>query len=302
MDEAVLVRQGNYSYASYRVFHAAVQRAQAALADTSASTATLRSAGESLTGMIAALAIDEGGPRVLEGEQSDEWSGGDLKNEANSGSGNLGGVRDGAWIQYKNLVFDVAPTTLAIRYASKYSPDGTPSSLQVRAGTPDGPVVGEALLPGTGSWGNWVTTHAEITDPEALVQARDVTFVFHAPDGQEDRYGNIDFGVFRQELDRAHAVAGSGTATQAEVDAQARALRLAYEQLVPRARLALEHTVAQADSLDADRYTKKSWAALTHALESAKATLADPAASDALLTRAEAALVKALAGLKMKPA
>lgn len=341
--EAVLVRQGNYSYASYRVFDAAVRWAQAALADTSASTATLRSATESLTGMTAALAIDEGGQRVLEGEQSDEWSGGDLKNETNSGSGNLGGVRDGSWIQYRNLAFDVAPTTLAIHYASKYSPDGAPSSLEVRAGTQDGPVVGEALLPGTGSWGNWVTTQAEITDPEALVQARDVTFVFHAPDGQdwvsnfdwfqfgpqpddpgdgpvdttaldaaiteaqkyvdsEDRYGSIDFGVFRQELEKARAVAGSGTATQVEVDAQARALRLAYEQLVPRARLALENTVAQADSLDEDRYTKKTWKALTQALESAKTTLADAVASDAKLTKAEAALTKALAGLKLKPA
>lgn len=341
--EAVLVRQGNYSYASYRVFDAAVERAQAALADTTASTATLRGAAEALTGMIAALAIDEGGQRVLEGEQSDEWSGGDLKNEANSGSGNLGGVRDGSWIQYKNLVFDVAPTTLAIRYASKYSPDGTPSSLEVRAGTQDGPIVGEAALPGTGSWGDWVTIQVEITDPAALVQARDVTFVFHAPDGQdwvsnfdwfqfgpqpddpgdgpvdttaleaaiaeaekyvdsEDRYGSIDFGVLRRELDQARAVFGSGTVTQAEVDAQARALRLAYEQLVPRARLALENTVEQADSLDEDRYTKKTWAALTRALERAKVSLADAAASDARLTKAEAALARALAGLKAKPA
>lgn len=88
----------------------------------------------------------------------------------------------------------------------------------------------------------------------------------------------------------------------AEVDAQARALRLAYAQLVPRARLALERTVAEADSLDEDRYTRKTWAALTHALDKAEATLTDAAASDAKLTKAEAALAQALAGLKVKPA
>ncbi|WP_028568756.1 hypothetical protein [Salinispora tropica] len=60
-----------------------------------------------------------------------------------------------------------------------------------RAGTQDGPIVGEAVLPGTGNWGSWATTHAGITDPEALVPARDVALVFHAPDGQ-DWVSNFD--------------------------------------------------------------------------------------------------------------
>ncbi|MFI7609313.1 glycoside hydrolase domain-containing protein [Micromonospora sp. NPDC049366] len=648
VDEGLLVRQGNYSFASYHAFRGVLERAQTVLADDASSTATLRNATESLTGAIAALTLDQGGYRVLEAEQSDEWSGGDLKNEANSSNGNLGGVRDGAWIRYKNLDFaGVAPKTLTIRYASTYSPTGTPSAIEVHAGTQDGPIVGKAALPGTGNWGTYVTVQAEITDPGALTRARDVTLVFHAPAGQawvsnfdwfqfrstapgeepgatlepltatntaqtgngrlplnlsrglfenvtdgawarwgsvdlgvngvervtvsydkprsraasdshielhlgaagdermvdiplpysgdgwgtegkatvglpasvfagvqdvvavfrsathtdaqpyvanvtsltftaaapapssmvveaekwvgnsgsglkseqstwddgtqvtnlgatyngawldydtidfgskalqqvsvhyvnnssrcgrnsaidvyldhfdpgspgdpyvtvplpvtgstwqnaatttvalpagltgshrvflrlrttpdgnhpyvanidnltfatapvseeppggdrpvdksgltaaiseaaayvgdKDRYGSIDFGVFERELDKARAVAGSETATQSEVDAQARALRLAFGQLVPRARLSLENTVARAESVEQRRYTDASWAALTSALTAARATLADAAASDAALSNADATLAKALSGLTVKP-
>ncbi|MET7751171.1 glycoside hydrolase domain-containing protein [Micromonospora sp. NPDC005367] len=650
VDEAVLVRQGNYSFASYHAFRGALERAQTVLAGASSTTSTLRNATESLTGAIAALVLDQGGYRVLEAEQSDEWSGGELKNEANSSNGNLGGVRDGAWVRYRNLDFaGVAPKTLKIRYASTYSPTGTPSAIEVHAGTQDGPIVGAAALPGTGNWGNYVTTQAEITDPEALMKARDVTLVLHAPAGQawvsnfdwfqflstapgetpdpgatlepltatntsqtgngrlplnlsrglfenvtdgawarwsgvdlggngvesvtvsydkprsraasdshielhlgaaddermvdiplpytgdgwgtegkatvgvpasvfagvqdvvavfrstdhsdaqpyvanvtsltftaaapvpssvvveaenwvgnsgsglkseqstwddgtqvtnlgatyngawldydtidfgskaleqvsahyvnnssrcgqnsaidvyldhfdpgspgdpyvtiplpvtgsgwqnaatttvalpdgltgshrvflrlrttpdgshpyvanidnltfatapvseeppggdtpvdksalttaiteaaayvgdEARYGSIDFGVFERELEKARAVAAAETATQSEVDAQARALRLAFGQLIPRARLSLENTVGRAESVEKRRYTDASWAALTSALTAAKATLADAGAGDAALSNAEAALNKALSGLKVKP-
>ncbi|MFK3983892.1 glycoside hydrolase domain-containing protein [Micromonospora sp. NPDC050397] len=196
VDEGLLVRQGNLSYASYHAFRSALERAQTVLADNSSTTSALRNATESLNGAIATLTLDQGGYRKLEAEQSDEWSGGDLKNEANSSNGNLGGVRDGSWIRYRNLDFaGVAPKALTIRYASSYPPSGAPSSIEVHAGTQDGPLVGKASLPGTGSWGNWVTIHAEITDPGALMQARDVTLVFHAPAGQ-DWVSNFDWFQF----------------------------------------------------------------------------------------------------------
>ncbi|WP_312034167.1 glycoside hydrolase domain-containing protein [Actinoplanes sp. TBRC 11911] len=196
VDEGLLVRQGNYSYASYQAFRGSLERARTVLADDASTSATLRNASESLTGAAAALTLDQGAYRVLEAEQSDEWSGGDLKNEAFNSSGNLGGVRDGSWIRYRNLDFaDVAPKTLTIRYSSSASPTGAPSSVEVHAGTQDGPIVGKATLPGTGDWAKYVTTQAEITDPAALVQARDVTLVFHAPAGQ-DWVSNFDWFQF----------------------------------------------------------------------------------------------------------
>jgi predicted alpha-1,2-mannosidase len=196
VDEGLLVHQGNYSYASYQAFRGSLERAQTALADDASTSATLRNAAESLTSAGAALTLDQGAYRVLEAEQSDEWSGGDLKNEAFSSSGDLGGVRDGAWISYKNLDFAaVAPKTLTIRYSSSYPPTGAPSSVEVHAGAQDGPIVGRASLPGTGNWANYVTTHAEITDPAALVKARDLTLVFHAPAGQ-DWVSNFDWFQF----------------------------------------------------------------------------------------------------------
>jgi len=186
VDEASLVRPGSYSYASYQAFQGVLGRARVTLADPAATSAELRAAAESLQSAIAALALDEGAYRLLQAEASDTWSGGSLKNETYLSGGNLGGVAEGAWVQYRGLDFaGVTPQSIAVRYSSKYASTGQPSSVEVRAGDADGPVVATVSLPGTNDWANYTTVEAAITDPAALMAARQATLVFHSPAGQE---------------------------------------------------------------------------------------------------------------------
>lgn len=185
VDQAVLVQAGNYSFTSYSALTAAVTAAQEVLADAGATSSALRSAASALQRAIDGLGLDQGAYRILQGEQSDEWSGGSLKNEAFQSAGDLGGVTTGAWVRYDRLDFaGAAPKQLAVRYANSQATTAAPSSLAVHAGDENGPVVGAVSLPGTGSWGTYVTVTAAITDPAALAAAKQVTFTFAAPDGQ----------------------------------------------------------------------------------------------------------------------
>lgn len=185
VDQAALVQPGNYSYASYTALTKALGSAQKVLADASSTSSKLRSATSVLQAAIDGLGLDQGAYRVLQAEQSDEWSGGSLKNEAYQSTGDLGGVTTGSWVRYNNLDFaGSTPKRIAIRYANSQATTAPPSSATVHAGDENGPVVGTVSLPGTGSWGNYVTVSAAVTDPAALAAAKRVTFTFAAPDGQ----------------------------------------------------------------------------------------------------------------------
>ncbi|HEY3562102.1 glycoside hydrolase domain-containing protein [Kribbella karoonensis] len=198
--DALLERQGNYSVSSYRAFTAALARAKAVLDDATASGADLRSAKEYLQNSADSLTLNEGGYRVLQGEQSDEWSGPPLNNQAYLSAGNLGGVTDGSWIRYLDLDFTgTAPKYLLVRYASYRAPGTTPASLQVHAGGETGPVVGRADLPGTGGWGNYQTIVVDLTDAAALVDAKAVSLTFSTPPG-EQWVSNFDWFQFSQSL------------------------------------------------------------------------------------------------------
>lgn len=185
VDDASLVRAGNYSYASYQALQSRIAKAQKVLGDAEATSATLRNTTSSLQNAIDGLALDQGAYRVLQGEESDAWSGGQLKNESYQSAGDLGGVTDGSWVSYEHLDFaGVAPKRLSIRYANSQSTDATPSGVTIHAGDKDGPVVGSASLAGTGSWSVYATVDATITDPDTLAQAQQMTLVFSAPAGQ----------------------------------------------------------------------------------------------------------------------
>ncbi|HET6740755.1 MAG TPA: glycoside hydrolase domain-containing protein, partial [Kribbella sp.] len=199
VDEALLERQGNYSVTSYRAFSAALARAQAAL-DATTSGADLRAAKEYLQSSADALTLNEGGYRVLQGEQSDEWSGPPLNNQAYLSAGNLGGVTDGSWIRYLDLDFTgTTPKYLLVRYASYRAPGTAPASLQVHAGDQSGPVIGTADLPGTGDWGNYQTIVVDLNNAQALVDAKAVSLTFSTPPGEE-WVSNFDWFQFTQSL------------------------------------------------------------------------------------------------------
>ncbi|PPS88880.1 Major phosphate-irrepressible acid phosphatase [Streptomyces sp. MH60] len=115
-----------------------------------------------------------------------------------------------------------------------------------------------------------------------------------------DRYGTIDFGVFRRELSAARDLLGAEDATQLEVDLRTRSLTLAAKQLVPLPRLRLENLVDTASSLADERYTDASWSAFTTALTAARTALADDSATDRTLGERYTALDRARSALTTK--
>ncbi|MBM6403944.1 glycoside hydrolase family 92 protein [Phycicoccus sp. CSK15P-2] len=205
VDRAAEVRRASYSLRSFTALQDALDTARELLADDDASSVDLRFGADALQAAIDGLAIDEGGFRVLQGEDSDAWSGGELKNEANSSAGNLGGVRDGSWVQYQGLYFedDEQPGYVSVRYATNFSASEQPSTLEVHAGDADGALLAAVDLTGTGAWGTYAETTARLSDPQALVDAERVTFVFHAPSGRS-WVGNFDW--FRLSADDPGAV------------------------------------------------------------------------------------------------
>ncbi|WP_261995117.1 glycoside hydrolase domain-containing protein, partial [Streptomyces sp. ME109] len=186
VDQASLVRSGNYSDGSWSLFRSALERARTVLADTTSATGTIMAAGDALHSAIDTLTIDEGGYAVLQAESPDQKEGPSLVSERNNSDGNLGGVTEGAWERYTKLDFGgVAPRTLSVRYANSQATNAKPSSVDIHAGAADGPVVATVQLPGTGGWQYYSTVQAAVTDPDALLNASSATFVFHAPAGQQ---------------------------------------------------------------------------------------------------------------------
>lgn len=194
VDQAVLVREGNYSDGSWNVFRSALDRARTVLADTASATGTIMAADDALRSAVDALTIDEGGFAVLQAEDPDQKEGPSLVSEAYYSDGDLGGVTEGSWERFTKLDFGgVAPRSVSVRYANSQATNARPSSVDIHAGAADGPLVATVQLPGTGGWQYYSTVRAAVTDPDALLGASSATFVFHAPSGQQwvsnfDRY------------------------------------------------------------------------------------------------------------------
>ncbi|MGW1626349.1 glycoside hydrolase domain-containing protein [Streptomyces sp. NPDC002172] len=184
--QASPVRSGHYSDGSWTLFRSALEHARTVLADTASTTGTLMAADDALRSAVDALTIDEGGYAVLQAEDPDQKEGPSLKSEAYYSDGDLGGVTEGSWEQFTKLDFGgVAPRSISVRYANPQATTAQPSSVDIHAGTADGPLVATVPLPGTGGWQNYTTVQAAVTDPDALSAASGATFVFHAPSGRQ---------------------------------------------------------------------------------------------------------------------
>ncbi|MHC3469468.1 glycoside hydrolase domain-containing protein [Streptomyces sp. 7R007] len=214
VDQASLVRSGNYSDGSFSLFRSALEHARTVLADTSAATGTLMAAHDALESAIDALTLDEGGYAVLQAESPDQKDGPSLVSEAYYSDGDLGGVTEGSWERFTKLDFGgVAPRSISVRYANSQATTAKPSSVDIHAGAADGPVVATVSLPGTGGWQYYTTVQATVTDPEALLQSSSATFVFHAPSGQQ-WVSNFDWYQFSP-----YPVTSSATTTLATLTA-----------------------------------------------------------------------------------
>ncbi len=107
--------------------------------------------------------------------------------------------------------------------------------------------------------------------------------------------------MFKQVVDEAQAVYDNADATQEEVDAAAVKLEEAQKALVNKAdKTALESAIAEAEKVDADKYTKETVDALNKALDAAKKVDADDNATQSEADAALKALNEAIKGLKAK--
>ena len=97
----------------------------------------------------------------------------------------------------------------------------------------------------------------------------------------------------------AKAVLDDSDATQEAVDAAYEALIRAYLdlRLIPNKDL-LQGLINKAETLNATNYSAKTWSVMMEALNEAKATLADPEATQEEVDTAKEVLAKAMAGLE----
>lgn len=227
-DDARIIVNKSYSTSSFAAF----DKARKAAADLLAKTAAGSGAGaqvsadeyaraeETLRAAIDSLAIRGAADRTLQAEQSEAWSGGELKNESFESSGDLGGVRDGAWVRYNDLsgVTDDGSGTgsgsgsagssdaskpirsFIVRYSNKYGAADAKSTLDVHAGDQNGPVIAHVEMNGTNGFANYTTTADDLDDAgrSALTKAGYATIVFHMPSGR-DWVGNFDWFRFSTE-------------------------------------------------------------------------------------------------------
>ncbi|MFT9306166.1 glycoside hydrolase domain-containing protein [Bifidobacterium fermentum] len=214
VDDLKIEQDVSFTTKSHQAFSDALKQAQKVLADAAATSSDVQSAGEKLQSAASALAIHGSALRTLQAESSDAWSGGDLKNEAYYSDGDLGGVADGAWIQYNDMDFDslVAAaktgktTQITVRYAANYAASDTPSTVEVHAGDKDSPVVATVDLQGTGGYDKYASVETELSaDALAkLAAAGTVSFVFHAPSGRTWA-SNFDYFRFGTQTDDSSA-------------------------------------------------------------------------------------------------
>ena len=102
-----------------------------------------------------------------------------------------------------------------------------------------------------------------------------------------------------ESMANAKAVLDDSDATQEAVDAAYEALIRAYLdlRLIPNKDL-LQGLINKAETLNATNYSAKTWSVMMEALNEAKATSADPEATQEEVDTAKEVLVKAMAGLE----
>ena len=119
---------------------------------------------------------------------------------------------------------------------------------------------------------------------------------------ESSKYIESTWEAMLPALDKANDVLANENAMQEEVDEVYTELVKAFLnlRLKPNKDL-LQGLINKANELNAANYTAKSWAVVTNALESAKAVLDNPEASQVEVDAAKDVLTKAIAGLVAKP-
>lgn len=191
------IKEGIYTDSSYKTLISVVNRGKEILEKEEATQKETQDAYYAINNAMDKLKTSIDGLTRLEAEKSNDWSGGDLKNEAM----NLGGTYDGAWIKYDAVDFSgLEVNQITVRYVNNSSRCASDSVLEIRKDGPDGEIIGTiALPPNDSSWNTYTTVKADLTKPEALTGVHDIYFVMHGTTTDAKPYiANIDYMQFSE--------------------------------------------------------------------------------------------------------
>ncbi|MEG0684142.1 MAG: GH92 family glycosyl hydrolase [Coprobacillus sp.] len=194
--KAKLIQDKVYTTSSYQELQTQIINAENLLKQKTIDNEDISKNMINLSSALNSLKLPSDGLKRLEGEKSDHWSGGELKNEPT----NLGGTYDGAWIQYAGLDFnEINADVINIRYAASSSRCAADARIEVRQGAVDGELLGTAHLPVTSSWGDLKTVSIQLDKQPIGVQ--DIYFVLKGTTSASNPFiANIDYLQFSDGL------------------------------------------------------------------------------------------------------
>ncbi|MFD6178493.1 MULTISPECIES: GH92 family glycosyl hydrolase [unclassified Isoptericola] len=205
VDDARLVTADRYSAASFDALGSALTDAESVLGDDDATEYALASALAVLRAAVDGLEIAGDGYRVLQAEDDDQWSGGTLKTEGGGSGTVVGGIAPGSWLAFRGLDLSGAPLdSVTIDYSHNPGTASAGSAVELRTGSPTGPLVTTVALPTTNGWSNYTALTHTFTQEEAarLDGAEDVYFVFTGALAPGQSWvANVDWFQFAAEAD-----------------------------------------------------------------------------------------------------
>ena len=212
-------------------------------------------------------------------------------------------AEDGTWKDVENAKYTTVRNSPASRATDKakgwstatFTPVKT-KSLRLVMNPPTGE---ETFGVAVAEWGVHATEDAP--EPAPVDKTALETALKAAGSLDESKFTAASWKAFQQVVAEAQAVYDNADATQEEADAAVTKLEEAQKALVNKAdKTALGTAIAEAEKVDADKYTDETVKALDKALKAAKGVDADDNATQSEVDVASKALNEAIKGLKAK--
>ncbi|MCR5756169.1 MAG: carbohydrate-binding protein, partial [Acetatifactor sp.] len=141
-------------------------------------------------------ALDAAGRIEFENFEESEGVGTEGSNDDDTDS--LAGLNKSGYTSYTIDLHDGGYKSMAIRYSS-----GTEGGkVEIHYMAPDGDLIGEAELPGTGDWSNYTTVNVDLPNLEAFAREKTLYFVFS---GDEYLY-NLNWFQLYQVADASNQI------------------------------------------------------------------------------------------------
>ncbi|MBM7859113.1 glycoside hydrolase family 43 protein [Lentzea nigeriaca] len=121
-------------------------------------------------------AADTLNPYTRQEAETIAWGNGIETEKSSEGGMNIANINNGDYVKVKNVAFGAGANLFAARVASTVAG----SSVEVRSGSPTGPLAGRCAVPNTGGWQNWTTVSCPVS---GLTGTRDLYLRFSGGNG-----------------------------------------------------------------------------------------------------------------------